>query len=188
MSLQSFLDPKKQSEETTIDTDRYISYSIIPLLPLESIFLSDKGQINHCLRVKRRQSQPYYASRCFPSLSSFLHRSSIRIIMYLLFNAACTRLDPIHPSSFSSSLQSIHFYLMKLSSTDCFTHTDHARVYCLLTACAQGVLSATPNVVRASSDRMSERRAGDAGLDQRLANPSERTAKFHEMMHPLFTI
>lgn len=70
MSLQSFLDPKKQSEETTIDTDRYISYSIIPLLPLESIFLSDKGQINHYLRVKRRQSQPYYASRCFPSLSS----------------------------------------------------------------------------------------------------------------------
>lgn len=79
---------------------------------------------------------------------------------------------------------------MKLSPTDenSFTHTDHARVYCLQTPCAEGELPVTLNVVRASSDRTSDRRLVDAGLDQRLANPGEYPNKFHEMMHPLLTI
>lgn len=79
---------------------------------------------------------------------------------------------------------------MKLSLTDenSFIHTDHARVYCLQTPCAEGELLVTLKVVRASSDRTSDRRLVDAGLDQRLANPGEYPNKFDEMMHPLLTI
>lgn len=115
-------------------------------------------------------------------LHSFIDHSSVSVVQ-----SACTRSDPPVFLFFVTSDDT--FLLNEIIVRRLFhTHTDHARVYCLRTACAQGVLSATPNVVRDSSDRMGERRAGDAGLDQRLANPSERTAKFHEMVHPLLTI
>lgn len=125
-------------------------------------------------------------------LFAYLSRGNVLSFtpLSLLFNCH-TRvfLSPIGVSFFPS-LESIHLYLIKLSPTDenSFTHTDHARVYYLQTPCAEGELPVTLKVVRASSDRTSDRRLVDAGLDQRLANPGEYPNKFHEMMHPLLTI
>lgn len=108
----------------------------------------------------------------FARLISFVHP------LFLLFNA---RVSISTLFLFITSVDT-HFYLMKLSSTDeklSFTRTR------LLFAGGLGAgCTATPNVVRVSSDRMSDRRARDAGLDQRLASPGERTAN----LHPLLTI
>lgn len=172
---KSFLDPKRRNHY-----DRHRSI-LFPLLSLESIFLFYPKIENGwtLYRVKRRRSQPYYlstASRCFPSLGSF--PSSIVHPLFLLFNA---RVSISTLFLFITSVDT-HFYLMKLSSTDeklSFTRTR------LLFAGGLGAgCTATPNVVRVSSDRMSDRRARDAGLDQRLASPGERTAN----LHPLLTI
>lgn len=98
---------------------------------------------------------------------SFIHR-------YFLFNAS-----DLHPFFFITSVDT-HFYLMKLS----VHRLSFTRTRLLFADGLRAGCTATPNVVRVSSDRMSDRRARDAGLDQRLASPGERSAK----LHPLLTI
>lgn len=110
---------------------------------------------------------------CFFSIPVSTHVSRYRLPAFLF---SITRVDTFVPDEIIGHRR------------DPFAHTDHARVYCLQTPCAEGVPPATPNVVRVSSDRTSDRRTVDAALDQRLANPGERPNKFQEMVHPLLTI
>lgn len=168
LQSKSFLDPKRRN--------RLRSITIFPLLfpPINFSFFFPKTENGWTLyRVKRRRSQPYYRFQMFSfaRFISFVDRSST-VIFY------STR--PISTLFFFITSVDTHFYLMKLS----VHRLSFTRTRLLFADGLRAGCTATPNVVRVSSDRMSDRRARDAGLDQRLASPGERSAK----LHPLLTI